>query len=117
MLAVSGCSGKTAETAAQSSAAETLTEGNASAAGSSSNNEGTGTGAEGTGTGAEGEGSASEEGPAEAASSGVLAAGNYIDSSENHLSLFYLTKEDGYDKDGWAVMAILEDTLYSGEPA
>ena len=163
MLAVSGCSGKTAETAAPSTAAETLTEGNASAAegetadasgaedkaaaapdntsgtDSSSNNAGdAGSSGEGTATADEGSaaassgssavvenGAASAEGetavPAEAegtaASTGALSAGNYIDSSENHLSLFYLTKEDGYDKDGWAVMAILEDTLYSGEPA
>lgn len=145
MLAVSGCSGKTSETA-PSSAAETqaeenaaassLAEGEGSAFGAGENSGAASeTGAAADGGSASDAGAANEGGPASASASatdggsassdaqtetstdGTLAAGNYIDSSENHLSLYYMTRADGYEKDGWAVIAILEDVFYSGEPA
>lgn len=46
-------------------------------------------------------------------SAGLPAPGNYIDDAGNHLSLYHLTVEDGYDRDSWSATVLFGEEIWS----
>lgn len=40
--------------------------------------------------------------------------GNFIDDSERHLVIYKTSVADGYEKDGWGVMAVFGEEMYNG---
>ena len=41
--------------------------------------------------------------------------GAFIDDSENHLLIYHMKVEDGYDEEGWSLTAIFGEDIYGGE--
>ena len=50
----------------------------------------------------------------DAAETGWSAEGKFIDDSADHLLLYHMRIEDGYDEEGWSVTVILGDVMYGG---
>ena len=110
MLSLSACgSGAGTQQSAAPAASETVQAETAAAETSSAE-----TAAETASTDAA-EPDSSTEAAAQDSSFDEAAQGNYIDEAGNHLAIYYMKKEDGYEKDGWAAMAVFGEEIQSGE--
>ncbi|MBR1692160.1 MAG: hypothetical protein IJ711_05220, partial [Lachnospiraceae bacterium] len=56
-----------------------------------------------------------EDNGAEAAASAWTAEGNFVDDADNHMQIYHMLVENGYDEDGWSVMVVFGESIYGGE--
>lgn len=70
--------------------------------------------AEGSAPAVSAEASAPASSAAAAEAGSWSAEGNYIDEAQNHLLLYHMSIEDGYDEEGWSTTFILGEAMYGG---
>lgn len=62
-----------------------------------------------------GENGSGETASTEPASSEWSSQGAFIDDLQNHLLIYHMTVEEGYEKDGWSVTFVSGEKMYGGE--